>query len=229
MLFAYVATHLANHAVGLVSLAAAEGARVWFIAFWRSPPLTALFYAALTAHIVLAFAALYERRTLRMPPMELARIALGFCIPFLLAGHFAGTRLAYELYGQDDRYVRVVWAVWSSNRGLSQLALMCAAWVHGCIGVHFVLRQRAPYRRHIHLVFAGAVLLPVLAALGFTAMAREISLRAFDPIWFDVEVAAANVLDSASRAALRRAADGLLVLSACTLGGILLARAWRSW
>jgi adenylate cyclase len=229
VLFVYVATHLANHAVGLVSLAAAEGARLWFIAFWRSLPLTALFYAALAVHIVLAFAALYERRTLRMPPVELARLALGFCIPFFLAGHFAGTRLAYELYGQDDRYVRVVWAIWSSNRGFSQLALMCVAWVHGCIGVHFVLRQRAPYRRHIHLVFTGAVLLPVLAALGFTAMAREISLRAVDPIWFDVEVAAANLLDSASRTALRRAADGLWALFACALGGILLARAWRSW
>lgn len=229
MLFAYVATHLANHAFGLVSLAAAEGARLWFIAFWRSPPLTTIFYAALAAHIVLAFAALYERRALRMPPMELARLVLGFCIPFLLAGHFAGTRLAYELYGQDDRYVRVVWAVWSNNRGFSQLALMCVAWVHGCIGVHLVLRQRASYRRHIHLVFAGAVLLPVLAALGFTAMAREISLRAVDPAWFQAEVAAANVLDTAGRAALRRAADGLTALFVCTLVGILLARAWRSW
>ena len=230
MLFTYVSTHLANHAVGLASLAAAESVRLGFTAFWRSPPATVLFYTALGVHITLAFAALYERRALRMPPMELVRIVLGFCIPFLLAGHFAATRLAYELFGQDDRYARVVWAMWSNeDRGLSQLALMIAAWVHGCIGIHFVLRHRAGYQRRFHLVFAGAVLLPVLAALGFTAMARELSLQALDPAWHAAQIAAGNVIDAAHRTVVGRAADGIAIFFACALGGMLLARAVRSW
>jgi len=119
--------------------------------------------------------------------------------------------------------------VWSSNRGFNQFALMCLAWVHGCIGIHFVLRHRAPYRRRFHLVFAGATLLPVLAAFGFAAMAHEISLRALDPAWLQAEVTAANVLDSADRAVLRGWADGLTALLACALAGVLLARTWRSW
>src|SRR3954454_16831127 len=76
VLFTYVATHLANHAAGLISLAAAEAARLWFVALGRSAPVTILFYGALCVHILLAFAALYDRRTLRMPPLELVRIAV---------------------------------------------------------------------------------------------------------------------------------------------------------
>ena len=33
----YAATHLINHALGLISLAAAEGGRIVFLAFWRQP------------------------------------------------------------------------------------------------------------------------------------------------------------------------------------------------
>jgi adenylate cyclase len=38
VLFAYVTTHLANHALGLVSLDAMEAGRVYFLALWRAPP-----------------------------------------------------------------------------------------------------------------------------------------------------------------------------------------------
>jgi adenylate cyclase len=38
ILLTYVATHLLNHALGLVSLAAAESGRELFLAFWRSAP-----------------------------------------------------------------------------------------------------------------------------------------------------------------------------------------------
>lgn len=120
-LFAYLATHLANHAAGLISLEAAEAARLAFLQFWRSVPASVALYAAFAVHIGLAFMALYERHTLRMPAAEFLRLALGFGIPFLLVSHFTGTRLAYELYGRDDPYARVVWALWTDDRGLQQL------------------------------------------------------------------------------------------------------------
>jgi|RhiMetdeSRZDD1v2_1073273.scaffolds.fasta_scaffold206983_4 hypothetical protein len=37
VLFVYVATHLANHALGLVSLEVMEAGRLGFLALWRSP------------------------------------------------------------------------------------------------------------------------------------------------------------------------------------------------
>ena len=68
ILFTYVAAHLANHALGLISVAAAQqGLRV-AVAVWHSLPGTVLLYGAAGVHIGLAFIALYERRTLRMPP-----------------------------------------------------------------------------------------------------------------------------------------------------------------
>lgn len=224
VLFTYVATHLANHAAGLISLAAAEVARSWFIAAWRSIPLTVLFYSALVVHIVLAFVAIHERRTLRMPLLEFVRMLLGLSIPFLLASHFTGTRLAYELYGRDDDYGRVVAVLWSNDKGLRQLVLMCIAWLHGCLGIHFLLRHRRVYREGLHWFFGGALLLPVLAALGFLAMAREIPLRIApggEP--------AAIVLDAASSDQLAKAATLLIVSFAAALAIVLAARVLRSW
>ena len=77
VLFAYVASHLANHAAGLISLDAAEAARLAYLAFWRSLPATVVLYTAFALHVGLALAALYERHSLRMPRDELARLALG--------------------------------------------------------------------------------------------------------------------------------------------------------
>ena len=77
-----------------VSLAVAErGLRV-AVVIWQSTLGTLLLYGAAATHIVLAFLALYQHRTLRMPPLELLRIAFGFGIPTLLIGHAVSTRLA---------------------------------------------------------------------------------------------------------------------------------------
>lgn len=173
VLFAYVATHLANHAVGNVSLAAAEAVRAGFVAFWRHPLATAAFYGSLLLHVGLALATLYERRTLRMPPLEFARIALGFTIPLLLAVHMVQTRLAYELTGVDDSYARIAGSMWAADYSLRQLALVVVVWLHGCFGLHLVLRHRAAYRRWQSVWTVAATLLPALAFTGYLAMGRE--------------------------------------------------------
>jgi adenylate cyclase len=226
-LFAFVATHLANHVLGLASVGAAQAAQAAFLAFWRSLPATALLYSAVTVHVALALAALYERRTLRMPLAEVARLALGLTIPFLLAAHFTGTRAAYELYGVTDPYARVVWSIWSADGGARQLTIMTVAWIHGCLGVRFMAQHREGYRRRSHLLFAAAVLLPVLAFLGYVSMAREIQDLAADPAWFRSHVAA-HLPDPAKRAALARLADGLELGFALLLAGVLAARIVRT-
>ena len=226
-LFAYVATHLANHAIGLASLGAAEAARFVFVGFWRSLPGTVLLYSSVSVHVALALAALYERRTLRMPSAELARLALGLTIPFLLASHFAVTRAAHELYGLDDPYSRVVWSIWSADGGARQLTIMTIAWIHGCLGVWFMTRHRIWVRRRLPLLFAGAVLLPVLAFLGYVSMAREVQDRVADPAWFAARVQA-RLPAAAQRASLARLADGLELGFAALLAGVLAARLART-
>src|ERR1700693_1675793 len=109
VLFVYVTAHLANHALGLVSVGVAEAGLRVAVAFWHSLPGTVLLYGAAAIHLALALIAVYERRTLRMPAPEALRIALGFGIPLLLIGHLTSTRFAFELYGLHSAYARIMW------------------------------------------------------------------------------------------------------------------------
>jgi adenylate cyclase len=93
----------------MISLAVAERGLRIAVVVWHSLPGTVLLYGAAGVHITLAFVALYEHRTLRMPPMEALRIVLGFAIPTLLIAHAVTTRLAFEAYGAQPDYAGVVW------------------------------------------------------------------------------------------------------------------------
>src|SRR5262245_34417624 len=104
VLLAYVTTHLLNHALGLISLHAAEaGLRVaqWF---WRNPVVGAVLFGSLITHVVLALWSLYQRRTLRMARWDLGRILLGLVIPLLLIPHVVGTRTQDALFETDPNY-----------------------------------------------------------------------------------------------------------------------------
>lgn len=118
VLFAYVSTHLLNHAAGLVSLDALEMTRRVFVWVWRLPALTLALYGALWIHIALAFVALYRRRSLRMPPWEAAQLLLGLSIPPLLFIHVLGTRVAHTFYGLEDLYAYVLLVQWVFSRAM---------------------------------------------------------------------------------------------------------------
>src|SRR6266702_2679423 len=75
VLVVYLTTHLANHAVGLVSFAALEAGRGWFLLLWRNPLGTTLLYGALASHLVLALWSLYQRQCLRMSLGEAVLLA----------------------------------------------------------------------------------------------------------------------------------------------------------
>ena len=75
VLFTYIGLHLINHALGLISLHTAEAGLFIAMNIWSSVPGTVLLYGAFAIHFVLALWAVYERRTFRLPPLELVRIA----------------------------------------------------------------------------------------------------------------------------------------------------------
>jgi adenylate cyclase len=110
--------------LGLISIGAAERGPQAAVAVWHGLPGTVLLYGGAGVHNALAFVALHEHRTLRMPPMELRRIALGFGVPTLLIAHAVTTRLAFEAYGIQPGYAHVVWMPWHSNREGPQMALL---------------------------------------------------------------------------------------------------------
>jgi adenylate cyclase len=183
ILFTYVTTHLLNHALGLVSLIAMEIGREWFLRLWRTPVGTVALYGSVVTHVALAWWSLYRRRTLSMPRWEALQLVLGLLVPPLLAAHVVGTRLAHEWFGVTDSYTRTVLVLWhlGPHSGTRQVVVLAIAWLHGTIGIHFWLRLRPWYRTASPGLLAGAMLVPVLALLGFVRAGNEVAALASQP------------------------------------------------
>jgi len=221
VLWFYIACHFINHSLGLVSLAAAEAGLKVAAATWQSWPGTVLLYGAFGVHLTLALVGLHQRHTLRLPPLELMRIAFGLTIPLLLFGHVVGTRVAYSLYGEPAQYQRVVAGLLSSGNTGWQLALLAPGWLHGCMGLNVAFRHRAWYQRWHTLLIALVIALPLCAALGFWAMTRDVAALGI--------AAPSTTMTAAQRVALGELRGHLLTAYFALLAGVLLSRTWRDW
>jgi len=230
VLLTYLATHLLNHALGLISLDAMEGGRVWFLALWRNPAGTAALYTSLLTHFSLALWSLYQRRHMRIPLWEALQLTLGLSIPPLLSLHFVGTRMTHEWFGVEDSYTLLVLTLWHASPwdGLRQTILVTVAWLHGCIGFHFWLRLRPWYHRVAPIFLACALLLPVLGLLGFTQAGHEVdNLVARDPNWIAQVLQRSKVPPRSQRESLYRLEDAIVVTYALAVILTLLARVAR--
>jgi adenylate cyclase len=177
VLFAYILTHLVNHALGIVSLDALEAGRAVFLAVWRNPVGTVLLYGSFLIHGSLAFRSLYRKRSLRMPGWEAAQLMLGLAIPPLLWEHLVGTRIASSLLGSTDDYAHTLAILWNLQpaAGLRQVATLSIAWLHGCIGLHYWLRLKSWYAPALPWTYGAALLVPILALIGSAAGGREVA------------------------------------------------------
>jgi adenylate cyclase len=175
VLATFIAMHFSNHALGLISVGAMETARHGFSAIWRSWPGTVLLYGALFTHFILALDALHRRHSLRMPVGEAIKIVFGLSLPFLLIFHVVGTRVAFTLTGHEKTYPEIVYALWRSPSLRTQQSLaLIIAWTHGCLGMWFWLRGRRWYERFAPFFHMAAIVIPVLALLGFYASAQVV-------------------------------------------------------
>jgi adenylate cyclase len=200
------------------------------LALWRNPAGTTALYGSLLVHFGLALWAIYQRHHLRIPFWEALQLALGLCIAPLLAVHFVGTRMAYEWHGVEDSYAKTVMTLWFTSpvHGVRQALLIAIAWTHGCIGFHFWLRLRRWYPRYAALFFATALLLPVLALLGFVQAGRQIEfLIARDPSWIEHIKQKTNALGAGEGQDLVQLHDGIIFGFWACLAGVLLARLIR--
>ncbi len=232
VMLAYVTMHLSNHALGLVSLPAMEEVLAYVFLFWSNPPAQALLYGAFLVHYSLALWALWERRTLRLRPGELAQIGLGFAIPILLARHVVGNRVAYDFFGTDtNHYTYLLWAyfVHTPERGMLQMLTLVVAWGHAMIGLHYWLRVRPWYERVQPAALVAAVLLPVLSLLGVIEAGRQVAALAADPAW--TRAAFAHMRLPSLTAAHQLELIGTLLgwFFAGTVAAVLLARLARLW
>ncbi|MHA1545903.1 MAG: adenylate/guanylate cyclase domain-containing protein [Alphaproteobacteria bacterium] len=175
ILLVFVFTHLINAALGLISIEAMEVMQVYRRGFWRSAPGTVLLFGSLGAHIIMVLWKVARRRTLRMPVWEAVQLGLGLAIPWQLMRHILATRGLYQVFGVDDTYIHELSLLWPSEM-ITQSLLIFFVWGHAMLGLHFWLRMAPWYPKIFQSMFAVAVLLPVLAALGWINAAREVAL-----------------------------------------------------
>ncbi len=225
----FLALHMSNHALNLISLNAAEKGRLLFLLVWRNPVGTTLLYGAIFIHLSLVLRSLYKRRSLKLPFGETMQILLGLLIPLLIMEHVIGTRIRHELVGYSDTYRSVIHTLWVASpfNGMKQSVALLVAWTHGCIGIYFWLRPRRWFQRTAPLLLSMAILLPVLALLGFANSGR---LLASIP----VEAASlsggettrlSRAIDAASQFQIRLALYGLF---GAALALLFMCRAMRS-
>jgi adenylate cyclase len=230
ILFVYVLTHLLDHATLNISIGAADAVLRVQKFIWQGIVGTAALYGALIVHAALGLWALYSRRTLRWRSPELCQLALGLSIPAMLANHLAVTRLAWSLQGLDKAYVAELYALWIAGPawGWLQMAVLLAAWGHASIGLTYLLRLRRWFAAWQPVLLVAAVLIPVLAMLGFAAGGRELQRELAVPGFRAAHLPASVTGSPAQKARLATLRNDALLAYASLLAAVFLARALRA-
>ncbi|MDA0261471.1 MAG: adenylate/guanylate cyclase domain-containing protein, partial [Proteobacteria bacterium] len=205
ILFAFVGTHLLNHALGLISLPTLETGRIIFLATWRNPVGTTLLYGAVIVHIVLVVYSIVRRRTWKIPPREALQVIFGLAVPPLIAIHVIGNRLAYELFDLNDTYAYVLLSTWIADpwQAVRLIAALIAAWLHGCLGMHMWLRLKPWYAKNFTYLYTLAFVLPLLGLAGYASAGREVELLLRDPDWLAAAQQVMNFPDDMKAAVAR--------------------------
>ena len=104
VMFVFITMHLANLALGLVSVQVMEDWRFALSGIWTSfLPLNVLLQLSLVLHFFLALWSLYLRNTMRVPMYDMAQMVAGVMIVPLLATHIFGVMATKEL-GLEPTY-----------------------------------------------------------------------------------------------------------------------------
>src|SRR5258706_2774811 len=204
ILFIYLTTHFLNHALGNISLHAMELGSVPFEWLWRGWIGTAALYGAATIHLSLGLWALYERRYFHITTGQVVQLVLGLSVPPLVLAHLIGTRVGAEFFDVNLHYPQELWILWLNNpmAGSKQAVALVVAWVHGCIGLYYWLRLRPSFPTVAPMLFAGALLLPILALMGFAQGGRQVEAMSEDTVWLSTMLADSHALDRAANARL---------------------------
>ncbi len=180
---AYVVVHALNHALGLVSIETAEAVLRWVMLVWGNPIGQVVLYGSFLVHLSVSLLAVFRRGTLRMPPWEAIQIGLGLMVVPLILIHVIGTRWIGFSVGFEPSYAYVVASIWVSDpmRGAQQAFALMVVWGHSFAGIHFLLRHRPWYLRLLPILYPVAVVVPILALLGFAGMGVTVAERAQQP------------------------------------------------
>lgn len=182
VLFSFVLCHFGSHIALIISVPVAEQAFSVLMWFWLTGAGVLLLATAFTVHVLNALWSIYIRRYLRMPPWEIAQIALGLAIPPLIMIHVIGTKIADDVYGTNSSYSSVLASHWLGKPILFgapwfvylHIAAILTVWIHACIGLHFWLRTKRWYAAWLPALATTAVLIPALAIAGYISGGNQI-------------------------------------------------------
>jgi adenylate cyclase len=230
VLATFLLQHLVNHAVGIVSIEAAEAYRKTVGAAFQVLPGQILLYGSILFHATIALRSLYRRSSLRMSSWQWMQLLLGLSILPLVVGHATGNR-GYALLGDvDPNYYYVVTSMMLKPVILVKLLLLIAViWVHMSIGLHFWLRVKDAYPRFVPYLYAVAVLLPVLAYVGIFRMLQQATAWQDDQDRLDQIYAANNAMPSADVEFLQAFEMRAWIFMGVLLLAVLIARQLRLW
>src|SRR5215471_7456184 len=134
ILLFFVAGHLSNLALGLVSIDAMERWRGALLIPWQTSFGQALLLAAAIVHAALGLASLASRRSLAMSRTDWVQLLLGLATPPLLVNHVVAGQVTSDLTAQfsaDYGFVLAVYWKYAPLLALQQLLVVVIVWVHG--------------------------------------------------------------------------------------------------
>ncbi|MBX9819802.1 adenylate/guanylate cyclase domain-containing protein [Afipia birgiae] len=230
ILFAYLISHFANHALGNVSLGTMDAALHYHAIFWQNWPVLIVFYGAVLTHLGLGIWALYARRQFRWTAIELTQLVFGLSIPVFIISHVVGVRIAAPLFGHEKHYPQAVFAYWVFRPYMqwTMYAVLLVSWVHGCIGIYFWVRGKPYFRKISSLLLALAVILPTLSLLGLYQAGRAVERASAAPEWRADNLSRDKVGTSAEQAVLERISSTMLYGYFGLIGLTLAARGVRA-
>jgi adenylate cyclase len=170
-----------NHSFAVVSIAAADVVREYFLMVWRHPVMEIILFASLAGHILLGVYAVLTRRSFKMTLREWLQTTLPFIAMIALLQHVSANAIMSRFYGVEDNYELVFTAVMvdpelATMNTVFYLLMMIFIWGHGVIGINGLLSYRAEfYTRYRRAIIGFYWVVPVMASAGFIAGLKEIS------------------------------------------------------
>lgn len=218
VLFSFALTHMANHALGIVSVEWMNKAQGWRFFFWGSVPGQVLLYGSFGLHIVFGLVKLFRRRAWRMPPMEALQLVMALAIPYYMVGHIIATRGAIQMFGTYVDYVHELSILWP-GAVVGQNLMLIFVWVHSVLGLHYWLRHRRFYRRWLRLWIGFSVGFPLLSIWGWTDAARRLELTDRQGVDFteDQFIIILDLIEASHHWVLIGLGCGILIVAAVNL------------
>ena len=169
VLYIFIACHLINVSLGVVSAELIEDYRPLFMTIWSSTAGGYLLLASLLVHACLGLRTLYYRNTLQMTFADSLQFSTGFLILPLMIPHVWGIVAMNRILDVSPTYPVLMQLFWIDNplEGIRQVLLIMIVWVHGSIGIFTWLQLKSWWPRVAPFVYPLIVLVPVMALLGF--------------------------------------------------------------